>query len=298
MNEKMKILLKLSASLPLLAFAAVFVLAQPPRVSSSLDKNAVHVGDVIHYKIKAELPENAYFLPEKNIVFKDFDTLNISAAHISERPNVYEIDFEIAAYSAGSFEIEPVGLSYVDKDGKRKMFFTPAANVFIESVLSAGQKDIMDIKPIKKAGMNKKNAALALLFFLLAAVFMFFTARDISGKRVKKRAQSDPRLQALFELDELLKSGSFKSGNSRLFYYKAAEILRRYISCKCGFNAMEMTSAELLGKFEAEGFVSMTKNELKDYFHIFDLARYAGLKAGEREMSASLEKTKEFVTKL
>lgn len=294
----MKKFLKIPFFLPLLACTAVFVLAQPPGVSSSLDKNTVHVGDVIRYKIKAELPDNAYLLPGKNIVFKDFDTLNISVAHISERPNVYEIDFEIAAYATGSFEIEPVGLYYMDENGKKKMFFTPAANVFVESVLGGGRKDIMDIKPIKKAGINKKNIVFALLFFLSAAVLMFFTAKDISGKRIKKCAQADPRMLALFELDGLLKSEAFKSANSRLFYYKAAEILRRYISYKCGFNAMEMTSAELLKKFGTENFVSMTKNELKDYFHIFDLARYAGLKAGSREMSASLEKTKEFVTKL
>jgi hypothetical protein len=86
-----------------------------------------------------------------------------------------------------------------------------------------------------------------------------------------------------------------KYGRTR---HNAGFLALDYISKKYNFNAMEMTSTELLKKLENIVPVSLAKKDMKEYFKTFDLARYAGFKPSENSMAESLEKTKDFIRKL
>ena len=131
----------------------------------------------------------------------------------------------------------------------------------------------------------------------MAALIIIFL-KDIFKKSKKIEIIVDPQTEALSNLDNLYSSGAVKNGEPRVFYYRVSEILRIYISKKYNFNAMEMTSSELLKKLETVVPVSITKKDLKEYLKIFDLARYAGFKPSQNDMLESLEKTKEFIRKL
>jgi hypothetical protein len=274
-------------------FAAVL----EPAVSASLDKDEARIGDIVKFELKAELPENAYIAVNKEIIFENFDTVNFSVKHVSQEPNVYLITFDIAAYKTGNLRIEPVGITYINSSGSKKMFFTPESQLLINSVLTGGaQQDIKDIKPLKKLSVKPANAAGIIFLIILMCVLTYFVIKDAAQKSHKKEIIVDPQTQALNLLDGL--SEFIKNGEAKIFYYKAAEILRRYISAKYVFNAMEMTSAELLKKLDGTIAISMTKRDIKQYLSIFDLARYAGFKPSENDMLNSLEKTKEFIRKL
>lgn len=274
----------------------VFAVSEPT-VSVSLDNESARVGDIIKFTVKAELPENAYIAVNKKILFNNFDTLNMSVERLSRQSNTYLIIFDLAAFKTGSLEIESVGISYITDSGAKKMFFTPSAKVNIESVLPSGQTEIKDIKPVKKIGIKTKYAA-GIIGLATIILILFFSIIKERAAKPKEQISADPKTEALSKLELLYESDAVKNGDARLFYYQAAEILRSYISVKYLFNAMEMTSSELLKELDNIDSVSMTKKEIRQYLDIFDLARYAGFKASQQNMAESLKKTKEFIEKL
>jgi hypothetical protein len=276
----------------------VFAASKDPVVNVSLDRENAYIGDIIKYIVIAELPEASYLTVNKNIIFENFETVNISAERVSSEPNVYKIIFELAAYKTGILKFEPVGIAYVNTAGNRKMFFTPPSKILINSVLNANPQDIKDIKPLKKMSIKPEYAAGLGLIFTVLVILIVLSVKHVIKKTKKAAVIVDPQTEALVNLDNLLESGAIKNGDARFFYYRAAEILRIYISKKYNFNAMEMTSTELLKKLENIVFVSLTRKEMKEYLKIFDLARYARFKPSEDDMTASLEKTKEFIRKL
>ena|GEM_PF-1632761 len=281
-----------------LSLLNVFAAAKNPAVTASLDRDNAYIGDIIKYTVKAELPEAAYLAVNKNIIFENFETINISAGRVSGEPNVYEIIFELAAYKTGILKLESVGIAYVNASGNRKMFFTPPAETIINSILNTNPEDIKDVKPLKKISIKPEYAAGLGLIFIILVIFIVLSVKDVLKNTKKAAVVVDPQTEALAELDSLLESGAIKNGDARIFYYRAAEILRIYISKKYNFNAMEMTSTELLKKLENIVPASLTRKDMKGYFKIFDLARYAGFRPSEDDMIESLEKTKEFIRKL
>jgi hypothetical protein len=298
MKKTLFTLFKIFLFILFLSQADVFASVLEPVVSASLNKQESYIGDIIKFTIKAELPENAYIATNKEIIFENFDILGFSVEHISEKPNIYLITFDIAAYKTGTLHIEPVGITYINASGSKRMFFTPQSQVIINSMLNDGGKDIKDIKPLKKLAIKPAYAAGIAVMIIFIGILLFFIIEDVLKKSAKENAEFNPQLEALNLLDELLHCGIIENGEARIFYYRAAEILRKYISVKYKFNAMEMTSAELLKKLEEIVAISMTKRDIKHYLGIFDLARYAGLKLSKDDMIESLEKTKEFIRKI
>ncbi|MCL2145180.1 MAG: hypothetical protein FWH43_06810 [Endomicrobia bacterium] len=291
-----KILLILSIFI--LSFSKSFAVSKEPVIEASFDAESAYIGDIIKYTVKAHLPDAAYLAVNKNIIFKNFETVNVYADGISGKPNDYVIIFELAAYKTGVLDLEPVGIAYVNTDGNKRMFFTPQTEILINSLLGENAEDIKDIKSLKKISMNPAySAGIALVLIILIALIVLLI-KDIRKNVKEETVIIDPQVQALIDLDDLLGSGIIKNGEPRVFYYRTAEILRTYISKKYGFNAMEMTSTELLKKLENIVFISLTRKDIKEYFKIFDLARYAGFKPSESSMIDSLEKTKEFIRKL
>jgi hypothetical protein len=295
-----EMLLKLFSALifSVLLCPHVYASVSEPAVSASFDRESAYVGDVIAFNVRAELPEDAYIAANNNINFDNFDTLKISAEHISDIPNVYMVSFALTAYKTGTLDVEPAGITYITSSGGKRMFFTPPAAITVNSVLGSGSEDIKDIKPLKKFSMKFSHIAAAVFLIAVIAALFVFLIKDISAKTRKRTVAADPVSEALAALDKLLESAMIKNGDARTFYYGAAEILRTYISGKYGFNAMEMTSAELIKKFEDIPEFSVSRRDLRQYLDIFNLARYAGFKASERDMLDSLDKTKEFIKKL
>lgn len=285
-------------SLFVLSCLNVFAVSGEPVVKASLDKENAHIGDIIKYTVKAELPGAAYLAVNKDIIFENYETVNVSAAHLSEEPNIYVITFSLTAYETGILSLEPVGIAYVTASGDRKMFFTPRAKVLVDSVLNRNPEGIKDIKPLKKLKIKPKYIAGMILVLALLAVLIISLIKDAAKKIKKADIVVDPQTEALISMGNLLESGAIKNGEPRMVYYRMSEILRIYISKKYNFNAMEMTSTELLKKLETIVPVYITRRDLKDCFKIFDLARYAGFQPSETDMTESFEKTKEFIRKL
>lgn len=268
-------------------------------INISFDKSSAFVGDIVSLKVKAQLPQGAYINASQKFSFSSFDVLGFEIKHIDPAANIYEIDIKIAAYKTGVLQIEPQTVFYINPDGSNNLFFTPAADFEIKSILgTAPAENIKDIKPLKKLPVKTIYIVL-IIFSAVLLIVCIFAARSelLKSKNKKEDIILDPKTAALKDLETLYQS-PLKKTEPRLFYYKMSEIFRLYISKQYNFNALEMTSAEIFEVVKKILPQSINVNEFKSYLKVFVLAQYAAFKPEEKEIKESFKFTKELLEKL
>ena len=91
------------------------------------------------------------------------------------------------------------------------------------------------------------GGGLLVLLLVAAAIYAFMRAKKRRGKPAPPPEPPKPEDEvALAALMALEKSSTLGKGEFKTYYFKASEILRTYIGARFGFDAMEMTTRELL----------------------------------------------------
>jgi hypothetical protein len=264
-------------------------------IEVSLNKNRAYVGDVINFTVKVQLPPNAQITAKQNFHFNDFDIISSDVKHLPSIENTYELDFNIAAYKTGSFTINPLTVFYINPDGTSNLFLTPEKHVEIISVADNAQvQGIKDIKALKKFKIKSLHVALILFVLLLFIVYAAFTVKSfVEYIKKSKQVEIDPKTKALNALEDLYKTRSDIS--ARNFYYTMSRILRSYVSKKCNFEAIEMTTSEFFDKIKPIMPKEININEFKDYLKVFNLARYADFTPDETKRENNYNFTKKLL---
>jgi hypothetical protein len=277
-----------------LSCVCTFLCAQE-NVSISLSKKKVFVGDKINFIVKVQLPQNAQINATQNFSFNDFDIVSSDIKHISVAENIYELNFNIAVYKTGTLKINPFSVLYINSDGTDNSFFTPEAQIEVESIIESGAiQDIKDIKPVKKLKIKTIYIFLISLISILFTICIISIAKTIIKQIEKsKQIEIDPKTKALNTLSNLYKDRN--NIGTRLFYYKMSEILRTYVSRQYRFDAMEMTTSEFFDKVKTFLPQEININEFKNYLKIFNLARYADFKPNEIETENNYNFTKKLL---
>ena len=76
------------------------------------------------------------------------------------------------------------------------------------------------------------------------------------------------------EIDKIKSERMVSSGDQKAYYTKLTDTLRRYIEERFGFNAMEMTSSEIIYRLRERGDQKMI-DELTELFTTADLVKFA-----------------------
>lgn len=119
---------------------------------------------------------------------------------------------------------------------------------------------------------------LSLLVVLLAVACAYFVVRlkqnkpIVSRIRIVKRVP--PHQKALKAIGELRGEHIGSSEEAKAYYTRLTDALRQYIKERFGFNAMEMTSSEILYNLQASGDQRMME-ELRELFYTADLVKFA-----------------------
>ena len=82
--------------------------------------------------------------------------------------------------------------------------------------------------------------------------------------------------------------------NQKEYYTRLTDVLRKYIRERFGFNAMEMTSTEIMLRLQNEEDKSMIE-ELRELFTTADLVKFAKYSALVNESDANLVNAIDFI---
>ena len=119
---------------------------------------------------------------------------------------------------------------------------------------------------------------MSFLFLLLVASWVYLYVRLKQNKpivmpiRIVKRVL--PHQKAMKAIDKIKASHLQASDDQKAYYTELTDTLRQYIFERFGFNAMEMTSAEIIEQLRQTGDPTMIQ-ELNDLFRTADLVKFA-----------------------
>jgi succinate dehydrogenase hydrophobic anchor subunit len=159
-----------------------------------------------------------------------------------------------------------------------------------------GPKDVQD-NPFQWSDWSMPFWLSVLMLILLAVTYyLYLRLRDnkpiISHIRIVKRLL--PHQKAMKEIEQIKADKMVNSENSKEYYTKLTDTLRKYIEERYGFNAMEMTSSEIIERLTASQD-QKSLDELRQLFTTADLVKFAKYSTLINENDANLVNAIEFI---
>ena len=212
-------------------------------------------------------------------------------------------------YIVTSFDVEPLGDTLfsipplkVKVDGKEYLSKNLALKVYSMDVDTlhvdryCGPKDVMnapfaweDWRMVVWGGI---------LFVLLCICIVVMSVSLYTGKpiiRIIRRKVKEPAHKiALSEIEKIKSERTWAQEDSKEYYTQLTDTLRTYIQDRYGFNAMEMTSGEIIERLTQENDEEAL-NDLRELFQTADLVKFAKWTTLINENDANLMTALEYI---
>ncbi len=139
---------------------------------------------------------------------------------------------------------------------------------------------------------------LSVIFVLICVLTYYLWTRLKENKPVIARVhiikKVPPHQKALNAIDNIKAEKMSVSEDQKTYYTRLTDVLRTYIKERFGFNAMEMTSSEIIARLQQENDRRMI-DELKELFMTADLVKFAKYSTLINENDANLVSAIEFI---
>lgn len=235
-------------------------------------------------------------LPNVEVVkVSPVDTASLNAGKRKQ----YRQDYLLTAWDSALYYLPPLPVTVDDSLYESKSL---AMKVFTVDVDTLNYNKYFDIKDVMPAPFSyddwKWVTAVGLLNAVLAVCFILLLIALITGKpliRIRKRKPKEPAHQvALREIERIKEERTWAREGSKEYYTQLTDTLRTYIKERYGFNALEMTSTEIIERLMQEDNPGAL-NELNGLFQTADLVKFAKHETQINENDANLLTALEYV---
>lgn len=181
--------------------------------------------------------------------------------------------FDSALYYLPPFEVLVNDQSYRSEALALKVYSVPVDTLHPDQFF--GPKGVQEV-PLTWDDVAPLVYAL-LLMIILGGVSVFFVIRYRNNKPIIKIIRVEPKLPphqlAMKKIEEIKADKMARANNPKKYYTELTEVIRMYIRERFGFNAMEMTSAEIIERLLQEDKESV--KDLRTLFETADLVKFA-----------------------
>ena len=256
------------------------------QVESVIDSIQILIGEQAHVTLSVsmkkgltlELPE---FKPSQYIT-PGVEVLESSEADTSELDNgmirvskVYTLtSFDEQLYYLPALKVKAGGKTYQSKSLALKVLTVPVDTLHPEQFYPP--KDVQD-NPFQWSEWSPLFW-LSVLLLVLVCLAVYLRSRLKNNKpilakvRIVKRVL--PHQRAMQEIEQLKADRMQSSEDQKAYYTRLTDTLRKYIEERFGFNAMEMTSTEIISRLQEAEDQKMI-DELRELFTTADLVKFA-----------------------
>ena len=253
-------------------------------IMPTFDKEIVKGVEIIH----KSLPDTQYLNDRKRIEIKEVYTVT---------------SFDSSLYVIPPFEITVDGEPHFSKELALAVYMMPVDTLNPDAFF--GPKDIW------RTDMTwddyKESFWLFLGFLLLGAAFAWVLVRYLNNKPIIRIVKIKPKepahVVALKKMEQIKGDERWRTGGqSKVYYTELTDAVREYLSERFGFNAMEMTTGEIMEKLlVAENMLKErgddTVKELEDVLRMADLVKFAKLEPPMNENDRNMHSAMEFVNR-
>ena len=293
-------------SLCIILTASALAASAQVSVEAVIDSIQIFVGQQAHVTLTATAKENAkvefpqfkpmeYITPGVEVLDRQELDQKAQDNGFVSRSMVYTMtSFDDTLYYIPPMTVKIDGKPYKSKSLALKVLTIEVDTLHAEKFF--GPKDVQD-SPFQWSDWSLPFWLSVLMLVLLAiAYYLYLRLRDnkpiISHIRIVKRLL--PHQKAMKEIEQIKADKMVSSENSKEYYTKLTDTLRKYIEERYGFNAMEMTSSEIIEKLMA----SQDQNaldELRQLFTTADLVKFAKYSTLINENDANLVNAIDFI---
>ena len=158
--------------------------------------------------------------------------------------------FDSALYYLPPFEVMVNGEPYRSKALAVKVYSIPVDTLHPEQFF--GPKTVREV-PITWDDVSA-IVWLTLLMLALGGLAYYLFVRYKDNKPIIKKIKIEPKLpphqQALKEIERIKGDKTLRTADPKTYYTELTDVLRTYMEERFGFNAMEMTSSEIIDKLQ------------------------------------------------
>ena len=286
--------------------ASVLRVSAQVSVEAVIDSIQIFVGQQAHVTLTATAKENAkvefpqfkpmeYITPGVEVLDRRELEQKAQDNGFVSRSMVYTMtSFDDTLYYIPPMKVKIDGKPYESKSLALKVLTIEVDTLHAEQFF--GPKDVQD-NPFQWSDWSLPFWLSVLMLVLLAAAYyLYLRLRDnkpiISHIRIVKRLL--PHQKAMKEIEQIKADKMVTSENSKEYYTKLTDTLRKYIEERYGFNAMEMTSSEIIEKLMASQD-QKALDELRQLFTTADLVKFAKYSTLINENDANLVNAIDFI---
>jgi len=199
----------------------------------------------------------------------------------------------MAAFATGEPKIPPFVVPY-PAEGEVLAAASDSIPVKVASVMPADMKDINDLKP----QIQFPNfLPIWIMLGILAAAGLGYLGWRLYRRyrRIKLYGAPlpDPWDEALAALDKVPADDWLASGLFKRYYYTVSEVLKRYLTRRFNFPALDQTTTEILRSMKAAK--TPEREGFGDFFQRADMVKYAKFVPPATEAAAVLPAARELV---
>ncbi|MBR5989883.1 MAG: hypothetical protein IK003_10225 [Prevotella sp.] len=255
-------------------------------VDVRIDSIEMFVGQQVHVTLTANAKENSkvefpqykptqYITPGVEVLgSRETEKQELDNGFVA-RSMVYTLtSFDDTLYYLPPMTVKIDGKPYASKSLALKVLTMEVDTVHTDQFF--GPKDVQDNPFLWSDWSRPFWLSVLLLVLMIVCYYLYLRLRDnkpiISHIRIVKRLL--PHQKAMKEIEQIKADKMVTSENSKEYYTKLTDTLRKYIEERYGFCAMEMTSSEIIEKLvevQDEGALS----ELRHLFLTADLVKFA-----------------------
>ena len=276
-------------------------------VNASIDSLQLYIGEQTRVKLEVSCPtESELVMP----VYEDMlmpgveivGEVKADTQYLNKKQQVlvsqeYMItSFDSAFYYIPPFEVLVDSQSYASNPLALKVYHFPVDTTNVEAIFPI--KEIVELK-LTFSDLWVMLLALVLLVGF-AILVMYLVKRYNDDKPILKRVTVAPKLPAhqvaLKEMDRIKEEKSWQRDDVKQYYTELTDALRVYMEERFGFNAMEMTSDEIIAHLNEQPDKEWI-DELRTLFNMSDLVKFAKYKPLINENDMNLITAIDFVNK-
>lgn len=255
-------------------------------ITSNINKNNILIGEQAIITIRAQVPNDS------KVEFPTYDSLKtiipgieVLSQHdsivVSDSQNTHIRKYFITSFNSANYSIPPFNIKINNKIVKTNQIPLKVNTVNVDTIHI---EKFYDIKPPMEPAFDINEwitpILLSILSFIVSFVITYIIIRIKDNQPIIRRFKftpyTPPHKKALNEIKKLHYKEGVAIDDAKGYYTQLTDILRKYMQGRYGFNAMEMTTDEIISELQKVNDESAVK-ELYKLFLTADLVKFAKL---------------------
>jgi hypothetical protein len=280
-------------------------LAQSVTVDASIDSLQILIGEQAKIKIQVSLDANkrAIFPVYKDTIIKGVEIVDIAkpdTQYLNDRKRLMITqEYTVTSFDSALYYLPPMKVlvdnkPYLSKALALKVYSIPVDTVHADKFF--GPKTIMQAPFVWSDWYGVIICIILIAPFIILLIYLIKRVRD--NKPIIRKIKVEPKLlphqQALKEIERIKGEKVWQHGHPKEYYTELTDAIRTYIKERFGFNAMEMTSSQIIDKlmdFEDKQAIG----DLRLLFQTSDLVKFAKHNPLMNENDANLISAIDFI---